>query len=479
MKNSNSLVCYIPTSLNIEDLEGYNKRWHDKYHWLIHSIVFKSLTQKDNFGDYATLNGALLQKYIGPKYLKDVLTTLQNNKVIEIYKHFTIGGKSKGYRLSKEYKDATIKAVELIKPTYETKIKKIRTTYLKDVLSNELIKSEFRNLTYARIDKEKAYEYINATYPPTSKQYKSRQVAIEQYNAMQYAEFSNDRYNINFTFKVHKGRVYSPATMLARDLEKFTYFVGYEDQDSAVLDMPNSQLCFYSHLTKKGKNNASQLIDNQYQNSKVNIIGSEYSYLNSFIDGLEDTPQISDKLSAIKVAKQPPHKHPPAPYDINFTLNPNKISTWNDLIFNSRGYEAMMFLSKWGGKNTGHTKEERQEFKAEFFGNLFYNRYQPKLTHLEEVFSQHFPNEFKALRSAKYKYGNKLLAVKVQSLEAQFFHKIIVNYMRRNFINVPYVIKHDSIKLPIEYAERIHEDLNKLARDFFSRNDIKLKFENV
>jgi hypothetical protein len=248
--NKNSLVCYIPTSLNIQNLEGYNKRWHDKYHWFIHSIVFKSLTQKDNFGEYSTLNYAILQKYIGTRYLKDVLTTLQNNKVIEVYKHYTIGSKSKGYRLSKEYRDASIKETKIIKPTYERKIKTIRTNYLKDVLSNELIKSEFRNLTYARIDKEKALEYINANYSSSSKQYKSRLVAIKQYDAMQYAEFSKGRYNINFTFKVHNGRIYSPATMLARDLEKFTYFVGYEEQDSAVLDMPNSQLCFYSHLTK-------------------------------------------------------------------------------------------------------------------------------------------------------------------------------------------------------------------------------------
>lgn len=67
----------------------------------------------------------------------------------------------------------------------------------------------------------------------------------------------------------------------------------------------------------------------------------------------------------------------------------------------------------------------------------------------------------------------------MQSLEAQFFHKIIVNHMRRNYKGVPYVIKHDSIKLPIEYADAVHEELNVLARSFFGRNDIKLKFENV
>lgn len=477
MKNNNSVVCYIPTSLNIENLEGYNKRWHDKYNWFIHSIVFKGLTQKDNFSNtWVNLQSEILRNYIGPKYLPEIIHTLVKNKVIEYNKRYSPGAFSKSYRLSKRYLNTSINAVSIIKPTYERKIKNIRAKYLKNVLSNQLIKSEFRNLTYARIDREKAYEYLNATYPANSKQYKSRQVAIEQYNAMQYAEFSNDRYNINFTFKVHKGRVYSPATMMARDLERFTYFIGFAEQDSAVLDMPNSQLCFYSHLTKTEKN-ALQLIDNKDINTKVNYIGVVSSYLGGLLDSKDETPIF--KNSIIKVAKQPPHKHPYNPYVVNFASNYLNISSWDELIFNSKGYETMMFLSKWQGKNTGHTKQERQDFKAEFFGNLFYNRYQPKLTNLEQVFAEHFPNEFKALRNAKYKYGNKLLAVKVQSLEATFFHKMIVNYMRRNYINIPYVIKHDSIKLPAQYAELIHDDLNKLAREFFSRNDISLKFENV
>lgn len=475
MINNNSLVCYIPTSLNIQELEGYNKRWHDKYHWFIHSIVFKGLTNKNNFGEYATLNGAILQKYIGTRYLKDVIRTLEENKVIEIYKHFIVGGKSKGYRLSKAYRNSTIKEAQIIKSTYERKIKSIRENYLKDVLSNDTIKAEFRNLTYARIDKEKALEYINSTYDNRSKQYKSRLIAIEQYDAMQYANFTNGRYDINFTFKVHSGRVYSPATMLARDLEKFTYFVGHEEQDSAVLDMPNSQLCFYSHLTKKTQNSKIQPIEDKEVNTNCDIIGSIYG---RYIVDSRNTPELNHDSAKKKQKNLTPLATPP-PYDMTITPNGLNIKTWEALIFSSKGYEAMMSLSKWKGKVDQHTPEERQEFKAEFFGNLFYNKYQPKLTHLEGVFKQYFPNEFKALREAKYKYGNKLLAVKVQSLEAQFFHKIIVNHMRRNYKGVPYVIKHDSIKLPIEYAEAVHEELNVLARAFFGRNDIKLKFENV
>lgn len=475
MRNNNSLVCYIPTSLNIQDLEGYNKRWHDKYHWFIHSIVFKGLTNKNKFSDWVNLQGEILKKYIGSNYLPEIIDSLVKNKVIEYNKSYSAGAFSKSYRLAPRYLNQSIRTVKLIKPTYSRKVAKIQDKYLKDVLSNDTIKAEFRNLTYARIDKDKALEYINSNYDNTTAQYKSRLIAIEQYDAMQYANFTNGRYDINFTFKVHNGRVYSPATMLARDLEKFTYFVGYETQDSAVLDMPNSQLCFYAHLTKKTQNSKIQPIEDKEVNTNLNHIGSIYG---RYIVESRNAPELNPDSAKKKQKTLPPYALP-LPYVVYFTPNGLNIKTWETLIFNSKGYEAMMSLSKWKGKIDQHTPDERQEFKAEFFGNLFYNKYQPKLTHLEGVFEQYFPNEFKALREAKYKYGNKLLAVKVQSLEAQFFHKIIVNHMRRNYKGVPYVIKHDSIKLPIEYAAAVHEELNVLARSFFGRNDIKLKFENV
>jgi hypothetical protein len=462
MRN-NSLVCYIPQLLQIKSLEGYNKRWHDKYHWFINSIVFKGLMNGDSFFNWTNLNAEILRKYIGANYLKDIQDTLINNNVIEYNSSYSPGAFSKSYRLTKEYKNQSIKGVKLIKPTYERKIKNIRTNYLKEVLNNHNIIAEFRNLSYARIDVDSALEYINENYCPKSAQYQSRFIGIEQYDAMQHTNFSKGRYDINFSFKVNKGRVYSPVTMLARDLEKFTYFIGYENEDSSVLDMPNSQLCFYNHLTKKSNFKASKDIDSQQVRDNLNNIGSNNKH--------EDEYAPSHKANI--------SNYPLSPYVVENRLNSLNINTWEDLIFNSLGYEAMMFLSKWKGKTHDHTKEERQEFKAEFFGNLFYNRYKPSLTYLEQIFSDNFPNEFKLLRKSKYAYGNKLLAVKVQSLEADFFHKIIVSYMRRNYKSIPYVIKHDSIKLPISIATEIHQELNKLAQSFFARNDIKLKFESL
>ena len=477
MSNKPAIVGYIPETLDITTLEGYNKRWHDKYHWFIHSIVFKSLTSKDSFHHYVNLSNVILEKYIGANYLQDVKKFLVENEVIKCNKRFSVGAFSKSYKLEKNYINKPIKAVEIIKPTYKKKIQKIRDSYLKDVLNNNNIRTEFRNLTYARIDRERAFEYINANYKKGSKQYESRKVGIEQYDAMQYTEFSNGRYSINFTFKVHNGRIYSPATMLARDLERFTYFIGYENQDSVVLDMPNSQLCFYDNLTKttkKGKFYGFGGVDSQAVNTNLKDIGSR-------CEGNERNNKENKKTVETKRQNFPISFVPPTlvPYVLYFDTNSLKPNAWQTLIFNSKGYEAMMCLSNYCDKNEGHTSEERQNFKEVFFGNLFYNKYQPKLTHLEEVFSKYFPNEFKALRSAKFKYGNKLLAVKVQSLEAKFFHKIAVNHLNRNYKHVPFVIKHDSIKVPIEYGFVIHDDLNKLAQSFFGRNDIKLKLETL
>jgi hypothetical protein len=135
----------------------------------------------------------------------------------------------------------------------------------------------------------------------------------------------------------------------------------------------------------------------------------------------------------------------------------------------------MMYLSKWKDKTSGHTKEERQEFKEQFFGQLFYNKYNDRLTDLEMIFMEHHEETAKALRELKHKLGNKLLAVEVQRLESQFFHKIVVDYIVRNYPNVPFIIKHDSISLPSSEASYLAEELNDLVKEFFRCNNLKLK----
>ena len=441
-----SLNFYIPSNLDLTIIPEYKEKHKEKYLWFIHSILFKSLTTKNSFNGYVNLNKELLMKYIGSKFYVDVRNRLIQYGIIELNKSYCPGAFSKSYRLSEKYRGAEMKSIDITKQTYCRKIYNSTSEYLKDVFKdNLLLQKEFLALTYAKIDYKGAIEYIKNTYNPKSQQYKTRLIVIEQFNRMYKTDFSDNSYLIDFTFVESKGRVYTPFTMLARDLEQFIYFIGYENEEVVTLDMPNSQLCFYSELIERRKKGVH--IGNRNIEDNIRYI--------------KDIENAHTNVSPIN--------HTNTPYVYSFSNN------WEDYIFNGLGYERMMYLSKWKGKDSGHTKEERQQFKEEFFGQLFYNKYNDRLTDLEMVFMQHHEETAKSLRELKYDIGNKLLAIEVQRLESQFFHKIVVNHIVRNYPNVPFIIKHDSISLPSSEASYLVEELNDLVREFFRCNNLKLK----
>jgi len=448
------ITCFIPRNLDLTNINGYNKRWHEKYIWLIHSIIFKDLTSEGKFGGYINLQKSLLRKYLGNRYTDYILNQLVNDKVIEVNTKYSSGAFSKSYRLTPKYRSSKINSVKITKQTYCRKIAFIQESYLAEVVkASPLVQHELLQCTYARIDKVKALEYILTKYKEDSPQFKSRLISINQYDAMHEATFTDGNWtNVGFTFKVNKGRIYSPCTMLARDLEQFTYFVGYEDNKNACMDMPNSQLCFFNELTKR-------------ESSKVDNIGS-------IVNDKIDDNIININCSLAKITPLIP-SHIPSPYVVHFN------TSWEDYIFNGLGYERMMYLTEWNGKRKGHTKDERQSFKAEFFGQLFYNKFSKVYTDMEQVFMAYHEKEATALREVKERKGNKLLAIEVQRLEAKFFHTIIVDYMKRHHRDVPFTIKHDSITMPGTEASHILNDLNILVRKFFKRSEIELKISEL
>ena len=469
-------MCFIPDIEYQNIIECYNYRWKEKYVYLLHSILYPSLRNKRAFHGYVNLDSQLLIKLLGTKYYKHVLNQLMNSGIVESLKNangkevYSQGAFSKSYRIAERYTTGTrIKAVPIHKQTYCRKISLVREQVLKDAFKiNPLLQHEFLQMTRRRIDVERAFMYIDQTYEQNSKQYSSRAMSIREFDAMKDATFTQGRTNIGFHFSYNKGRVYSPASMLPRDLEQFTYFDGdYENEHSVSIDMPNSQLCFFNELVKR-----EYIGDKLYEKEK------------------EDKKDDSRKL---KVAKVTPTL--PLPNTLSYVFPFGNLNTsWEDYIFNGLGYERMMYLCKWKGKEQGHTKEERQEFKAEFFGQLFYNKYSDAFTDMEQVFMTYHENEAKALREMKRIVGNRpmqkrikkdgtcvtyeggsRLAVRVQDLEGKFFHHILVSHIKTNYIDVPFTIKHDSITLPKSCASYILPELNILVREFFQRNDIELK----
>ena len=437
----------------------YNYRWHEKYLWAIHSVVFQQLRNKNTFNGYVNLDSDLLKKYLGTDYYKYVLNQLMNAKIIEPMLNekgvqcYSKGAFSKAYRINPQILQTTrIKATPILKKTYSRKITNVRSQLIKEAIRlNPNVQHELLMLTYRRIKYDEALNHINTNYEPNTPQYQARIIALNEFNEMHKANFQTGKEVLNFHFSYNKGRVYSPASMLPRDLEQFTYFTDYENEPSICLDLPNSQLCFFDELVKR----------KSYK--KVEHIGREV---------VEENRRESERPETVKKPTYPLANIP--------SLCVRNLSTWQNYIYNGKGYERIMQISKWKDKSEGHTKEERQQFKEVFFGELFYNKYIPNyLTPLEKAFKEAHPNEANNLRTIKKQLGNKLLAVEVQKLEGKFFHDICLTHIKTNYKDIPFTIKHDSITLPRSCASFLVDELNRLIHDFFNTTELNFKCDEL
>ena len=472
------VLCYVPDISYQKTIPQYNKRWEEKYLYLVHSILYSQLRNKKAFNGYVNLDSSLLKKYIGEHYYKFVLNQLTTAKIVQPYfnskgvQSYSKGAFSKAYRINPDILSSVrIKAVPIKKKTYARKITNVKASMIREACKiNPNIQHELLMLTYRRIKVQEAMDYIKANYIENTPEFNTRIVSVTYFNEMHKAKFNTGKEVLNFHFSYNKGRVYSPASMLPRDLEQFTYFQNYENEASISLDMPNSQLCFFDELITREKHYSKSIgvKDSGVQDSeKVQHIGRE------------ECERGIDRENSLILEKSLSLIPPSYPFSLCVASYPPQ-NTWKAFIRKGLGYERMMQLSKWKDKESGHTKEERQEFKATFFGQLFYNRYIPNyLTPLEQVFNTYHESEAKALREIKKRLGNKLLAVQVQTLEGKFFHDICVHYMKSNYINIPFSIKHDSITLPSSCASFLIEELNYLVQEFFNDRGMKFKYDTL
>ena len=476
------ILCFIPDIQYKKIIPYYNNRWEEKYLFLMHSILYNQIRNKKEFNGYVNLDSTLLKKYIGDKYYKFILNQLTTAKIVQPYfnskgvQSYSMGAFSKAYRINPEIlKSNRIKAVPITKKTYVRKISNVRSAMIKEACKiNANIQHELLMLTYRRINENEAIEYIKTNYVEFTPQYNARMIAVREFNEMHKANFNTGKELLNFHFSYNKGRVYSPASMLPRDLEQFTYFTGYENEASICLDMPNSQLCFFDELITREKHYLKPIEVRDTgvnKENKMHHIGNRDSKEGIEVEFSPNFPQnLHESLSLI------PPSIPPSLCGALFSTQ----NTWKAFIRKGLGYERMMFLSKWKNKESNHTKEERQEFKEIFFGQLFYNRYIPNyLTPLEQAFHEHHTSEAIALREIKKRLGNKLLAVQVQTLEGKFFHDICVHYLKKNYKDIPFTIKHDSITLPLSCGAFLVEELNELVIQFFNDKTMKFKYEQL
>lgn len=450
-----ALSVYLPANLLLSELKDINKRWIEKYLWLIHTIVFKQITRRDNFNNYVNLKSELLKKYLGDKYYKKIIITLLENKVIEVmknkkgedaYNNNPIKGKvySKSYRLTKKYQEAPKVSVEITKQSYCRKIALFNKEYLEELLKDAIIQKEFRELTGVRIKTNEALNFIasNKDYSPEQKE----AIKLQVYEV---AKLKNVRteggtvQNAIFTFKRDRaGRLHTPLTNLAKDIRnRFVYFLDDEDGEPIEVDMPNSQQIFFcsKYLNKL----------QEKEGKKMHHIGSSPLSFNPYLSTPTEGGQKANLSRLAALAGQEDN----LPYVVHFS---NDIEAFKYFCFNGKIYDVLMELT--------NTKLTRKQFKTYYFKNLWYNSVgtkknpKTKFSKLERVFAEYFPNVFHILYSKKLSIGNREFCNGLQREESTFFHRLIVPNIG---VNTPFFIIHDAIFSTSKHAL----ELNRLFED--------------
>ena len=441
-----ALSVYLPANLLLSELKDINQRWVEKYLWLIHTIVFKQITRRDNFNNYVNLKSELLKKYLGDRYYKKVIATLLKNKVIEVIKtkkgkeSYGVGLHSKGYRLTKKYQESPRISVEITKQSYCRKIALFNKEYLEELLKDAIIQKEFRVLTGVRIKTNEALNFIasNKDYSPEQKE----AIKLQVYEV---AKLKNVRteggtvQNAIFTFKRDRaGRLHTPLTNLASDIRnRFIYFIDEEDGELIYLDKPNSQQIFF--CSKHLKN----------QDKKMHHIGSSPLVRNPYIERPTEERQKANLSRLAALTGQEDN----LPYVVHFS---NDIEAFKYFCFNGRIYDVMMQLME--------TKLTRKEFKTYYFKNLWYNSAgtkknpKTKFSKIEILFAQYFPNVYDILYGLKINIGNREFCNGLQREESTFFHRLIVSNIG---VNTPFFIIHDAIYSTSKHAS----ELNRLFED--------------
>ena len=436
------LTSYTPKNFDASTLPGYNKRHHWKYLWVVHTLLLTHLRTKSKFDSPVSLNSEILKKLFGNKYYTMILNSLRGGGIIKRY-NYRPGEHSFRYKLNKSALLNGIERIEVERSTIRRKIFMYRDQALRDVLRDPVKQHEFQNLTTIEIDVNQAVEYVNANYVKGTPKHIARMVSIYEVDKLKDTTLANDITLLDWMFKIDRsGRWHTPISHLAKDLRQFLRT--FDGQRFMEIDQACSQLT-YCH---------KYLLERQIgKTSKMHHIGEEEERGEGKEERLTNKQKEKENFSLDSLRG-----------GVTFPSYVVQIdTTWREAIFEGRAYKLLMEGLQFKGS--------RDEFKERFFAELFYNRYQDKLTYMEKAFKHYFPNEFKRLRLTKRALGNKELAVQVQRYESAFWHRWVGSGMREEFRTIGFATIHDSVLVPEAQADQVKQMIIERAVKFFNPND--------
>lgn len=498
---------YIPENLDIDqivyDYPPYFKKYkykRDKLLYVIHLINALTLYNKDlMYDDFVSISAKILQDKISN--YKEYLNYLINvAKIIETDNQYFVGSKSKGFRLTEEYR-CEVAIHSISDQTFHRKLKVERNNRAVSVKHlNYLTKwfDEKLEIDIDYVNKFLAEEY--ALKKDNKSLWQSKKVnnygkvevkykrPIDQLN---HAKISAEKISRQDYYLLHDDNVYRFHSNLTNMRSVIRNAVTYDSQKLISIDIKNSQpylstilLSRSFWIEQKNEPNAPEELLITFGDTKNRPF---YSF-NNINDNIYKVDGKSDERMNISYIKV----HDTDSYimlgDIDKTLMNNEFSQYINLVVSGTLYE---FLEKRFSILLGETFANRKEVKTAVFQVLFTdNRFlgqanaKPK-----KMFKEMFPNVYEVFRQIKSK-DKSLLPRLLQSIESYLMINVIAKRISIEYPDAPIYTIHDSISTTEEYVDVVEaimtEELSKaighspkLAREKWCKSNMIKHLETL
>ncbi len=439
MRQKKTIIALVPSNLDLSRIEHkhqliLSKVMKDKIYVLLDSITHSRLKKTTSINPYTLLSAKKLKELYGDCY-KEILNLLIQVDVIECDNSYIIGRKSKGYRYTKEYKDAIPVIKKITNSTLVKKFIKNNTTSLNNY-------EHLHQFIYdIEIDVEAAESYIYNLYQTKLNDYKIQVDLFFERQMQDNSKFDQNNVPVNpicwfyhqlraiylihnkqIRFKVDETgyRLHTNLTNIKKELRNF---ITYKGNKLVAVDYSNSQpllttiLLKQEYWSKKGSNNVLLTYRNvKYKDKEANFI---YDIINNIKSYSSNT----------------------------YTMFP----TFNQSIDtqSTRRYISLCEkgdLYEYLERNLNFSKRSRKEVKISVFQILFTdNRYiGQKDAKPKREFKILFPEVYKVLAMIKKNKSN-LLPILLQRIESEIILNRVAKRIERERPELPIFTIHDSV----------------------------------
>lgn len=430
------MYIFLPENFTPEkDIKGYKALYHEKYCWLIHTIIDVSHRSDVEEGDSVHLSSDLIGYYLGEKLYTTVRKALIDSGIIQWSKGYTVGYSSQLYRLTKKYANRKITLVPFNSARalkYLAKFAAWNQTQRGETPQIPVYQHLLKNLEQIEFDAVGAMKLLSSTNKDlTTNQYNRRLTTIQNFALRR----------LFFSVPDNTGRFFHSVANLPRE---YRQFLSYNKKELVNLDIRNSQPLLFVPLIEP------------YWKSYVEFIDEIYAEKDELDPKFAVTGNGHIAFPEKIFKRTRPTLKFPADIDLYIEL------TQKGLFYD----EFIKYLTEKGIKKL----PERNQFKKDFFKRVFFSTGERSITYrYEEWFYKWMPNVSMAVDWYK-RDDYKALSIQLQKTEAD----IIINSICAELLTlkpIPFFLTiHDSILCEPTAAQRI----SKIMKEKYAK-ELNLK----